>query len=536
VQVENLFPSRMASYSQDSVGTVKIKNISEEGVDNLVVSAQLVGFMDAPLDQKHGVLEAGGEADVPVKVILDKAKLIGLDENRPAMLTLKLSYNVGEFRVEQDSSHSVMVYDRNSISWSQPRSVAAFVTPKAEGVTRFAALALDDKVAKELRQNALYYPVLLHNLIGKSGIKYLKDAVNPYGKEALDYVQYPEESLALGTGDCDDLAVLYSTLLESVGNRAALVLTPGHVLMAADTNIPVQHFQRVTPDRNKVIFAEGTVWIPVETTLIGSSFADAWKRAAEVIKAARKKEGDLIVVPVRQAWKDFAPTNLAGGKTDRKYTCPADLLTTSETQVAALDKARTEQVAKMLADLDAQLAKGRKAGLLNTKGVILAREGRFSEARKLFDESQKAGGGPEAWNNLGNIEVAQNKLDEGLECYTNALKASPEHIQVHLNAGIALFMKGSFDDALDHFVQCIELGAEEQVAMLGMLGVGPGGGAARGAEGGGATAGRDLAELALKAFNKTKKKAPKAITDPEERKASEAGGEEKQLSNYLFWL
>jgi len=535
-KLDNVFPSQLARYAQEPVGMITVKNVGEDDVEDVVVSAQLVGFMNQALDHRHGNLSAGDTTEVPVKILLDRKKLLGLDENRPAMLNLRLSYRVGEFRLDQTSSHSVMVYDRNSITWAAPQSLAAFVSAKSETVKQFAALALDDKVTDEIRHSPLYYPVVLHNLLKANGIKYLRDAVNPYGKEALDYVQYAEETLTSGTGDCDDLAVLFSSLLESMGSPAALVLTPGHVLMAAGTNVPVQHFQKLTPDPDKVIFVNGTVWIPLERTLPSATFAEAWARGSKILAEAKQAGGEVSVVVVRDAWKAYPPVSLASEGKARELKAPADLQQSTAAFIAGHEKERLAAVDKMIAALEAEMKKsGRKSPLLNRLGVVLAREGRRAEARKAFEESRKAGGGAEAWNNLGNVEVSEKNLDKGLECYNKALEMAPEHVKVHLNAGIILFMKEQFDEALDHFVECIELGAQDQVTLLGQLGIGPGGGATRGAEGG-AAAGRGLAELAVKAFKKAKKEPPKEITEPGERKAQEAGGAAMELHNLLFWL
>lgn len=62
-------------------------------------------------------------------------------------------------------------------------------------------------------------------------IKYKSD-VDPATGEATDYWQYPIETLALGTGDCEDTAILTAALLKEMDYDVAVVLLPGHAAVA----------------------------------------------------------------------------------------------------------------------------------------------------------------------------------------------------------------------------------------------------------------------------------------------------------------
>ncbi len=57
--------------------------------------------------------------------------------------------------------------------------------------------------------------------LGTMGLRYHSDPNVPFYQD--DRVQYAHQTLKLKTGDCDDLVVLYSSLLESVGIRTAFV-------------------------------------------------------------------------------------------------------------------------------------------------------------------------------------------------------------------------------------------------------------------------------------------------------------------------
>ena len=62
-------------------------------------------------------------------------------------------------------------------------------------------------------------------------IEYQND-IDPVTNQETDYWQYPVETLALGTGDCEDTAILTASLLKEMGYDVAIVLLPGHAATA----------------------------------------------------------------------------------------------------------------------------------------------------------------------------------------------------------------------------------------------------------------------------------------------------------------
>ncbi|MFW6293995.1 MAG: hypothetical protein ACOC7V_16970, partial [Spirochaetota bacterium] len=49
---------------------------------------------------------------------------------------------------------------------------------------------------------------------------------------AVDFLQFPRQTLTYSSGDCDDLTALYIALLESVGVDTAFITVPGHIYAA----------------------------------------------------------------------------------------------------------------------------------------------------------------------------------------------------------------------------------------------------------------------------------------------------------------
>ena len=104
-------------------------------------------------------------------------------------------------------------------------------------------------------------------------------------KASADYVQFPKETMELKGGDCDDLSVLYSSFLESIGIQTALVdYKPGsgigHVNVMVNTELSPEQAGLITKNDNKYLIRKNEkgidqVWIVVETTSL-SNFDSAW--------------------------------------------------------------------------------------------------------------------------------------------------------------------------------------------------------------------------------------------------------------------
>ena len=104
-------------------------------------------------------------------------------------------------------------------------------------------------------------------------------------KASADYVQFPNETMELKGGDCDDLSVLYSSFLESIGIQTALVdYKPGsgigHVNVMVNTELSPGQAGLITKNDNKYLIRKNgkgidQVWIVIETTSL-TNFNSAW--------------------------------------------------------------------------------------------------------------------------------------------------------------------------------------------------------------------------------------------------------------------
>jgi hypothetical protein len=109
-------------------------------------------------------------------------------------------------------------------------------------------------------------------------------------RASAEYVQFPNQTIELKGGDCDDLSVAYSSLLESIGIQTALVDYKAngkvrHVNLLFNTELSPNQASLITNNDTKFFIRENLegddqVWLPVETTSL-TDFETAWSIGVE---------------------------------------------------------------------------------------------------------------------------------------------------------------------------------------------------------------------------------------------------------------
>ena len=177
-----------------------------------------------------------------------------------------------------------------------------------------AAFARPPLIAFEAQTASLGKPgksilqaMLLFEALKAHGVRYLADSNTPYtqvsaNREIVDHIQYPAQTLISKAGDCDDLTVLYASLLENAGIATALVDYPGHIFLLFDTGIGRQESYKLPLENKRYVVYGDRLWIPVEVTRVDRSFEAAWRAGlAELAKLpALEEERDAYEVEARE--------------------------------------------------------------------------------------------------------------------------------------------------------------------------------------------------------------------------------------------
>lgn len=439
----DIFPISAVAAGQDPQGHreewVELHNDGDEALTQLSLRISLPGFGLGASEARVERVEPGDSVQVPFVLTLAREQLRDHDENTTALLRFEVSYRQGEYTVRDELRRPVTIYHRNAMTWARVAQVASFVTATTDSIQRAARQLARQGLATG--RGPLHLPVALFE--GLRTMRYVPDPVNPYGSATVDYVQFPAQTLERGTGDCDDLAILYASLAEAVGLETLLVTTPGHIFVALPTDHPSpSDGVGISEKEARLMKYAGRLWIPIETSALESDFDAAWTTGARLVEAATRSR-KLGVVDVRRAWTSHPPVDLS----PRARGEVRSLVPVSDTLVVAADSAAERlggELEGMLARLEQRSrAQPKDPAILNQRGVLLVALGDLEGARDLFQRSLAEGAIDAApSNNLGNLMLLDGEASEALHYYDAAMQSAEDlhRRRIVLNRLLAAWM------------------------------------------------------------------------------------------------
>lgn len=456
LELQKIFSAQYKFYEKNPVGRVTIKNNTEKTFQKIRVGFIFQNYMDFVTEKVIDRFEPGSLETVELKATFNN-KILSVTEDTPVQAQLTLTYyDDGQEKVFK-RTEPVTVYSRNAMSWDDPRRLATFITAKDPALLEFARAAVRDfhKEMEAVPVNpALAKAAVVFEAAGALGLSYLKDPNNPFDKvsenaKAIDYVQYPRETLRRKTGDCDDLVAMTAALLESVSVPTAVVDVPGHVLLAfqLDDSFPLD----AGAPEGWVFERDGALWAPLETTFVGRSFVDAWEQGAKVVRNTAPDR--LVLVEAAEAWQAYAPATLteeAGTETPKK----ADII--AKFPSGGLNALAAKRLEALTARYEARLKENPKdADARLQLGVTRAEHGVLDKSADDFDaliaaEPKNAS----ALNNRGNVHWLKGEAAKARDFYAKAAAADGKDAGIQLNlaraeakAGNKAAAKKAFDQA-----------------------------------------------------------------------------------------
>ena len=416
MDVQNVFPIFRSYYDEHSLGTARILNTGKEAATNVRVGFFVRQYMDAPKSSAPiGRIEPGRSVDVPLFALFNDRIL---DVTEATKVSGEVSVQYGD-EGKESLSGTVLVYDRNALTWSDDRHAAAFVSSKDPWVLDLVGnilAAVKDARNPELSKN-LQTAIALHEGLRVYGLSYILSPNRPFAQEGgnletVDTLKFPRQTLGFRSGDCADLSVLYASCFEAAGIETAFITIPGHIFMALDLGLSFEETQRRHIAKDALVVRGEKVWLPIETTLRGSDFSEAWQKAAEEWREASSREL-AAVYPLHEAWAVYAPVGLPADGSSIVPPSSAEVLKAFRLGLA---KAVSSELGGRLAALGAQTA---DAKTMNDRGVLYAKYGSYDEAAKSFAAAAAKGNAP-ALVNLGNLAMLKSDPASALAYFQNA--------------------------------------------------------------------------------------------------------------------
>jgi tetratricopeptide (TPR) repeat protein len=251
------------------------------------------------------------------------------------------------------------------------------------------------------------------------------------------------------SGDSDDLSTLFAACMENIGIDSALVDVPGHMFVLFNTGVAAADKITLGFPNGLMVLYQGTVWIPVEMTMVGTSFTRAWQKGAEEYRDW--VAGDKVnIINVQKAWDEFKPITLPGSGESVKV---------KRDEIEAAFKGELDALARRrLAYSSAEYREALKRTpddltALGQLGILYGENGLFDEALEQFqkllalDKTNTL-----ALNNIGNISYLQGRLDDARQAYEAALRSSPGEPGIMVNLARVSLLAGKKEYAKTLFL------------------------------------------------------------------------------------
>ncbi|GHV94706.1 hypothetical protein AGMMS50293_10260 [Spirochaetia bacterium] len=319
VQVEKtkqhrVFPVSWAWYERNPIAAVTVTNNEPNAITDMNLTFFIDSYMSEPWTFATVQRLAPGESiELPVTALFNEA-LLNLNETVTANGILRMQYRSLGARKETTSPIQMPIFRRNILSWDDDRRAAAFVSPRDYSVQLFAR-NIDGAVEKirndksEMRNVPpdVLYAIGLFEALRLYRISYVVDPSSSYialseNGSATDSLNYPYETLYYRGGDCDDLSILFCSLLEVPGIESAFITIPGHIYIAFA--IEDDTWQPNNSDIITIAGNDGTPrrWLPIEITVPGRGFTQAWRIGARQWRTAGT---EAALYPIRDCWETY---------------------------------------------------------------------------------------------------------------------------------------------------------------------------------------------------------------------------------------
>jgi tetratricopeptide (TPR) repeat protein len=369
------------------------------------------------------------------------------------------------------------LYDRNALRWDDNRKVAAFVTAKDDEVQRFAknSASLEQQGRRDALSTNLQLAMVMLAALKEHGLTYVVDPKSSYrelsaNKAAVDYIQFPRQTLQFKGGDCDDLSVAFCALLEAVGVPTAFITVPGHIFPAFQLDQDAKEASRAFSNPDDLIIAKDTtVWIPVEVTILQEGFLQAWAAGArewrEQIPAGRAGFWRTA-----EAWETYQPVAFTVGSFQITTPAEAQVRASFEEEMQKLvaseirERQQTLLAALQLAPDDARSR--------NELGVLYARYGLEEEARGQFTRIIAQREYAPALLNLGLLLFLHGRVEEATGYFERAVRADSQSAPALLALTRAYHAQENYGMARRYYDQLarVDAGLAERFAYLKLQG------------------------------------------------------------------
>lgn len=277
-----IYPALSEKYILEPIATAKVTNISDKLI-TIRPACLIPGLNREKFFSPYVVIEPGKVSTIPFYTIVDEPKFdIKKREIKQAVFSIEV-----DNEIEDEIKKPILVNDWNA--WDgNVANLKFFVKRDLDYSANYAKDILtrnNTKIKNAMSELVIFEKVklLFENIFTK--MLYVADR-----RASVDVVQFPSETLNLKGGDCDDLSVCFSSILESIGIETAFVDYRNdeaiyHVNLLVNTSLSTDQLSLMTKNDKKVVIRKNEVgkdeiWIPLEMTSL-KDFSTSWSVASQ---------------------------------------------------------------------------------------------------------------------------------------------------------------------------------------------------------------------------------------------------------------
>jgi tetratricopeptide (TPR) repeat protein len=387
LSIPPVFSAMQSYYVKNPLGEVLAANTEKQPITDVQFSFLQADYMDsATVCSEYPELKPGQSVKVPLLASFNQA-VFTTEGVTPLTGEIVATYKLNGRAAEQRYPVSYDLYDKKAITWDDDRKVGAFITPADSALRNYGSyvrqLFKDSLLANysEPIQAAMQF----YSALAELGLLYQSDPTSPFAamqgdKAAIDAVSLPRDTLKTITGDCDDLTVLYCSMLESVGIETGFITVPGHIYPAFNTKVPAAKYREIHKDRSMTVNLDGELWVPVEVTMLGrADFVEAWMKGVELwqqFEQGNKRRFHLT----RQAQEIYRPVGLRESDLGLQYGNPKNI-------IAGFGGSVDKLAGIMVKEIAAEAKKSGNKADFNRLGLTFARFGKLEDAESAFNKA-----------------------------------------------------------------------------------------------------------------------------------------------------
>lgn len=430
-QEEPVFPLLFTVYKSNPVGTLTITNNESAEIRDVSVTFRAAGYTSSSMDcGTVKVIKRDKSVTVPLFADFSEA-VMNFTENGKIPGEVAVTYRLLGAPMDSAKTVIVPVYNRNTMKWIDSWELASFISPNSPEVldySKYVSGVARGSLRSGLNRN-MQFAMYAFEALKVSGLTWSADDTTPYVEfhqdpAKLDFIQYPFQTLQYGSGDYDDLGLLYAALLESTGIETAIVPLDNDFVVAFSLGIAPDAASSLFDSLDRLLVIDDTVWMPVSFLSIKEGFINGWYTGIANVGDAVNSGDAFDFIRLREAWEKYPPAAIkSSGITPEK---PAESLLAKAVDTDLMRYIASEFGPKIQELRTRITTAGGDDSLYNQLGLLYVRAGMYEDAKTEFTKSATRGS-VSALVNLGNLAVLELDYVTAQRWFTKALSIDPKN-------------------------------------------------------------------------------------------------------------